>query len=244
MAGQVVSERPTSLFEFELVEDDSGDSSTIIASSNQINPWIDPATIKLRHRIGRRPFGDVWLATHHSNTEHYEEYHEVAIKMLHPVKEDNIRDVLNKLDNLLSRCRGLENICWLHGLSIINLYCYEIYEGSVGDKMARYKGGKLSLSDVLRYGADLAQGIMDLHAKDILILNLKPFNFLLNENDRAILGDIGIPHVLLGVSLTNTEMTQRLGTPNYMAPEQWEPEMRGPISRLMHGDLVAALWRC
>ncbi|CAA3031771.1 E3 ubiquitin- ligase KEG-like [Olea europaea subsp. europaea] len=232
MAGQVVSNRPTSLFEFELVEGDSGDSSTIIASSSQINPWIDPATIKLRHRIGRGPFGDVWLATHHSNTEDYE-YHEVAIKMLHPVKEDNIRDVLSKLDNLLSRCQGLENICWLHGLSIISkriCIVMKFYEGSVGDKMARYKGGKLPLTDVLRYGADLAQGIMDLHAKDILILNLKPFNFLLNENDRAILGDIGIPYVLLGVSLTNTEMTQRLGTPNYMGPEQWEPEIRGPIS--------------
>ncbi|KAL2471902.1 Protein kinase superfamily protein [Abeliophyllum distichum] len=233
MAGQVVSNRPTSLFEFELVEGESGDSSTIIASSNQINPWIDPATIKLRHRIGRGPLGDVWLATHHCTAEDYEEYHEVAIKMLHLIKEDNIRDVLNKLDNLLSKCRGLENVCWLYGLSIISkkiCIVMKFYEGSVGDKMARYKGGKLPLSDVLRYGADLAQGIMDLHAKDILILNLKPFNFLLNENDRAILGDIGIPYVFLGVSLTNTEMIRRLGTPNYMAPEQWEPEIRGPIS--------------
>lgn len=25
-------------------------------------------------------------------------------------------------------------------------------------------------------------------------------------------------------------MALRLGTPNYMAPEQWEPEVRGPIS--------------
>ncbi|KAL2489573.1 Protein kinase superfamily protein [Forsythia ovata] len=233
MAGQVVSNRPTSLFEFELVEGESGDSSTIIASSNQINPWIDPATIKLRHRIGRGPLGDVWLATHHCTAEDYEEYHEVAVKMLHLIKEDNIRDVLNKLDNLLSKCRGLENVCWLYGLSIISkkiCVVMKFYEGSVGDKMARYKGGKLPLSDVLRYGADLAQGIMDLHAKDILILNLKPFNFLLNENDRAILGDIGIPYVFLGVSLTNTEMIRRLGTPNYMAPEQWEPEIRGPIS--------------
>ncbi|XP_022854419.1 E3 ubiquitin-protein ligase KEG-like isoform X2 [Olea europaea var. sylvestris] len=232
MAGQVVSNRPTALFDFELVEGESGDS-TIIASSNQINPWIDPATIKLRHRIGRGPFGDVWLATHHSMTEDYEEYHEVAIKMLHPIKEDNIRNVLNKLDNFLSKCQGLENICWLHGLSIISkkiCIVMKFYEGSVGDKMARYKGGKLPLSDVLRYGADLAQGIMDLHAKDIFILNLKPFNFLLNENDRAVLGDFGIPYVFLGVALTNTEMTRRLGTPNYMGPEQWEPEIRGPIS--------------
>lgn len=83
---------------------------------------------------------------------------------------------------------------------------------------------------VYRYGVDLAQGIMDLHAKGILILNLKPYNFLLNRNDRAIVGDIGIPYVLLGIPLPSTDMTRRLGTTTYMAPEQWQPEVRGPIS--------------
>ncbi|KAL7159053.1 hypothetical protein ABFS83_01G003300 [Erythranthe nasuta] len=233
MAGQVVANRPPSSFEFVLVGD-SGDSSTVIGSSNQISPWIDPSTIKLRHRIGRGPFGDVWLATHHRASEDYEEFHEVAVKMLHPIKEDNVRDVLNRLDTILSKCRGLETVCWLNGLSVINkkiCIVMKFYEGSVGDKMANFKGGKLSLIDVLRwYGADLAQGIMDLHAKEILILNLKPFNFLLNINDQAVVGDIGIPYVLLGIPLPSTEMARRLGTPNYMAPEQWQPELRGPIS--------------
>ncbi|PIN09859.1 MEKK [Handroanthus impetiginosus] len=233
MAGQVVTNRPASSFGFVLVEGESGDSSTIIASSSQDNLWIDPTTIKLRHRIGRGPFGDVWLATHHLASEDYEEYHEVAVKMLHPVKEDNIKDVLNRLDNLLSKCQGLETVCWLHGLSVIHkkiCIVMKFYEGSVGDKMARFKGGKLSLNDVLRYGADLAQGIMDLHAREILILNLKPFNFLLNTNDQAIVGDVGIPYVLLGISLPSTDMARQLGTPNYMAPEQWQPEVRGPVS--------------
>lgn len=84
--------------------------------------------------------------------------------------------------------------------------------------------------NVFRYGIDLAQGIMELHLKGILVLNLKPFNFLLDVENRAILGDIGIPHVLLGVQLPSSDMTRRLGTPNYMAPEQWQPEVRGPIS--------------
>lgn len=84
--------------------------------------------------------------------------------------------------------------------------------------------------DVCRYGIELAQGIMKLHSKDILVLNLKPSNFLLTENDGAVLGDLGIPYVLLGIPLPNSDMARRLGTPNYMAPEQWKPELRGPIS--------------
>jgi serine/threonine protein kinase len=81
-----------------------------------------------------------------------------------------------------------------------------------------------------RYGIDLAQGILKLHSKGILVLNLKPSNVLLNENDQALLGDFGIPYLLVGIPLPSSDMARRLGTPNYMAPEQWQPEVRGPIS--------------
>lgn len=81
-----------------------------------------------------------------------------------------------------------------------------------------------------RYGINLAQGVQELHSKGSFILNLKPFNVLLNDNDQAILGDVGIPSLLLGSSFLSSDMAKRLGTPNYMAPEQWEPEVRGPIS--------------
>ncbi|CAL0327198.1 unnamed protein product [Lupinus luteus] len=35
---------------------------------------------------------------------------------------------------------------------------------------------------------------------------------------------------LLGSSFLSSDLPNRLGTPNYMAPEQWQPEVRGPIS--------------
>ncbi|KAI8569098.1 hypothetical protein RHMOL_Rhmol02G0252600 [Rhododendron molle] len=233
MAGKIVTNRSTGSFDFELVEGDPDQLRTVVASPNQISPWIDPATIKLRQRIGRGPFGDVWLATQHQATEDYAEYHEVVVKMMPPIKEDNIKVVLDKFNDLFSKCQGLKGVCWLHGISIISgkvSIVMKFYEGSVGDKMGRLKGGKLSLHNILRYGIELAQGIMELHSKDFLVLNLKPSNFLLTENDGAVLGDLGIPYVLLGIPLPNSDMARRLGTPNYMAPEQWKPEVRGPIS--------------
>ncbi|KAI6680205.1 hypothetical protein NL676_034086 [Syzygium grande] len=143
------------------------------------------------------------------------------------------RAVLDKFEDLFTKCRGTEGVCWLHGVSILNgkiCIIMKFYEGSVGDKMARLKAGKLSLPDVLRYGIDLAQGVSELHSKGILVLNLKPCNFLLNEKDRAVLGDIGIPSLLLGIPLPSSDLTRRLGSPNYMAPEQWQPDETGPIS--------------
>ncbi|XP_051137411.1 uncharacterized protein LOC127255741 [Andrographis paniculata] len=233
MAATPVDDPPSSLFEFVIIDGEVMENSTSAASSKQPTPWIDPAAIRLRHRIGRGPFGDVWLATHRRASEDYEECHEVAVKVLNPVKEDSVRDAINRLDTVLSKCQGLETVCWIYGLSIISkriCIVMKFYEGSIGDKMARFETGKLSLSDVLRYGADMAQGIMDLHSKGILVLNLKPYNILLNRNDRALVGDVGVPYVLLGMSLPSSDMVRRLGTPNYMAPEQWQPEVRGPIS--------------
>ncbi|GMI83864.1 Kinase of the Outer Chloroplast membrane 1 [Hibiscus trionum] len=235
MAGKVVNALSASFSEYEFVEGDDDDDKlrTVVEALNPAAPWIDPSVLKLRHRIGTGPFGDVWLATYLRSTKDCDQNHEVAIKMLHQIKQDAMRTLLDKFGDLYSKCQHVDNICSLHGISIISgkiCIIMKFYEGSVGDKMTCLKGGKLPLPNVLRYGVTLAQGISELHSKGILVLNLKPFNFLLNETDQAVLGDIGIPHLLLGIRLPNSDTTHRLGTPNYMAPEQWRPEIRGPLS--------------
>lgn len=120
MAGKVLGTKPAVSFEYELFEDDIDDLRTVVATPSQTTPWIDPAMLKLRHRIGRGPFGDVWLATHHRLTEDYEQYHEVAVKMLHPIKDEHKKDVLDKFDALFSKCQGMDGVCWLNGISIID----------------------------------------------------------------------------------------------------------------------------
>lgn len=85
-------------------------------------------------------------------------------------------------------------------------------------------------ANIYRYGVHLAQAILELHSKELLVLNLKPHNFLLDQNNEAILGDLGIPYLLLQIPLPSSDISRRLGTPNYMAPEQWQPEVRGPLS--------------
>ncbi|KAF3676222.1 Kinase superfamily protein isoform 2 [Capsicum annuum] len=237
-----------SSFDYELYEGDPDHLRTVIAAPDPASPYIDPASIKLKHRIGRGYFGDVWSATHHQSTTDYDESHEVAIKMLHPVNEDQVKAFLSKFEELWVNLKSkqIQGICWLHGISVLSgrvnfrlhhfSYLYTIciamrsYEWSVGDKMARLKGGKLQLPDVLRYGIELAKVIQELHSMNVLVLNLKPTNFLLNEHDEVFLGDFGIPYLLLGVQPADADLAFRLGTPSYMAPEQWEPAVRGPIA--------------
>lgn len=184
MAEEIGESTPAVSFDYELYEGDPDHLRTVAATPPLISPWIDPASLKLKHRIGRGPFGDVWLATHHQSGADFDEYHEVAVKMLHPVEEDHMQKFLNKFEELFPKLRRHSGVCWLHGISILSgkvlsltsymsnnvlffsvaiitvtihlvMFCQiciamKFYEGSVGDRMAQLKGGKLPLPNVLR----------------------------------------------------------------------------------------------
>ncbi|XP_078438800.1 protein kinase superfamily protein [Wolffia australiana] len=228
-----MSQPPAEPFEYMLYEGDPDHLKTIVSSPRQKSPRINPDVLKLMHRIGRGPFGDVWIATYHLFSKDYDEHHEVAVKVLNSFKEDQIPTFLTRFDQAFVKCQGIHGTCLLQGVSVkMGKVCIamKFYEGSVGDKMAQMRGGKLPLADVLRYGIDLALGIKELHSRGILVLNVKPCNALIDQDDRIVLGDFGIPLLLLGLSPASPELVQRLGTPKYMAPEQWEPEARGPVA--------------
>lgn len=120
MAEKIRAPKPTVSFEYELLEGDPDQLRTVVATPTQTKPWIDPDSLKLKHRIGRGPFGDVWLATHHQSGDDFDEYHEVAVKMLYPLKEDCTRTFVNKFEELFLKCREIQSVCWLHGISVIN----------------------------------------------------------------------------------------------------------------------------
>uniref|UniRef100_A0A2P2J555 LRR-RLK n=1 Tax=Rhizophora mucronata TaxID=61149 RepID=A0A2P2J555_RHIMU len=233
MAKQIRGSEPAASFEYELFDGDPDHLKTVVATPTCAMPYIDPAKLKLKHRIGRGIFGDVWLATCHQSGVDFEEYHEVAVKMLHPLKEDLTQTFVDKFESLFLKFREIQGVCWLHGISVMDgkiCIAMKFYKGSVVDRMAWLRGGKCQVSDILRHGINLAKGVIELHSIGSFILNLKPSNFLLDEHDRLVLGDFGIPYLLLGFPWLNSDMAMRLGTPNYMAPEQWEPELRGPLS--------------
>ena len=115
-----VTATPSTHFDYDVLGDDHENLRTVRGTSNNTSPWIEPERLKLRHRIGRGPFGDLWLATHHQSTEDYDEYHEVAAKMLYPIREDNLRTVIDKFNELFHKCQGVAEACWLHGISILN----------------------------------------------------------------------------------------------------------------------------
>lgn len=75
----------------------------------------------------------------------------------------------------------------------------------------------------LRILTQIGQALHYAHQQRIIHRDLKPENILLAENNKALLADFGIASILAGQSM---KYTQVVGTPSYMAPEQF----RGIIS--------------
>ena len=94
-------------------------SSTLsmVMEPTQLGPWVKPEKIKLKHRIGRGHFGDVWIATLHTSDEEFEEFHEVAAKILSFVKDEQVTELLPKFYHIFQRCQNLKRVSWPRGIS-------------------------------------------------------------------------------------------------------------------------------
>lgn len=119
MAGQAASSQSSEPFEYMLLEGDPYELRPVdISTKTQNGIWIDPNVIKLKYRTGRGPYGDLWIATQHQRTNDYDHYHEVAVKMLYPIKDDQIPICLAKFEELFAKCQTSDTVCLLEGVTI------------------------------------------------------------------------------------------------------------------------------
>jgi tRNA A-37 threonylcarbamoyl transferase component Bud32 len=81
---------------------------------------------------------------------------------------------------------------------------------------------KLTPAAALAVVPQLCDALEYAHAQGIVHRDVKPENILLTRDGRVKIADFGLAKVTdpAGVSLTGTR--QAMGTPHYMAPEQWE----------------------
>ncbi|KAJ4840034.1 hypothetical protein Tsubulata_033350 [Turnera subulata] len=164
--------------------------------------------------------------------------HRVAVRRVPFAEVADVDCVERELESLRSKSTWCRNICRFHGVVRTDNQFYIVTEscyGSVSSQMQR-NNGRLSLGQILRYGADIARGVLELHASGVVCMNLKPTNFLLDVNGNAIVSDYGLPMILKrpscrkNRSLAETDPVKSHCcvdcmslTPHYAAPETWEP---------------------
>lgn len=94
--------------------------------------------------------------------------------------------------------------------------------------------GQLPLADVATYAVQLASALDCAHRFGIVHRDVKPSNTLLDDQGRLLLADFGIARLYEQSynqeeeATTLTSSGEVLGTPNYMAPEQFQGKHVGP----------------
>ncbi|MBZ0319156.1 MAG: protein kinase [Anaerolineae bacterium] len=133
-------------------------------------------------------------------------------------------------DNFLSRFKHeadliatLEhpNILPIYDYGSAGEYFYLVLRLMDGGSLDSYMGGNpLALQDVDRFLTQIASALDFAHQHRVVHRDLKPNNVLLDRHGNAYLMDFGIAKVISDSNLTTTNTI--MGTPGYMAPEQWK----------------------
>jgi len=148
----------------------------------------------------------------------------VAIKLLHAYL-----DSPQEHERFLQEARMLERLRHQHILPIIDFGIYEglpyllieyAQNGSLRDRLQRRSSQYLlSVEEALAILKQVGEALHYAHEQNIVHRDLKPENILFNARNEALLADFNIATVLEAAS---TQPVDLIGTPFYMAPEQFD----------------------
>jgi serine/threonine protein kinase len=160
--------------------------------------------------LGKGGFGEVWQA------------HDLILQQDRAVKvlprERNLRTGLAMLveeARKMARLPKHRNRVQVYFFVVGETNCYLVMEyvdgGALNQQISRQS--PMSWERAVRYAADVADGLAEVHAAGILHRDIKPSNILWDkQRDEALLGDYGISAYTGGAS-------ELAGTPGYIAPE-------------------------
>ncbi|TDD58259.1 serine/threonine protein kinase [Kribbella antibiotica] len=177
---------------------------------------------RLQDQIGAGAFATVWRGYDDDLDV------DVAVKIL----ADNWASRADVRERFLSEARLMRKIASDRVVRVFDLgrlpdgrpYFVMDYVGggTLGDLLRQ---GTLDPVDALWWGADLARAVAALHHEGVVHRDVTPANLLLRENvgiesgggtHRIVLADLGLAKRAAEAS----GLTQAVGTPSYMAPEQ------------------------
>ena len=161
--------------------------------------------------------GEVWKARD-ANLDR-----DVAIKLLHRAGDEKSRERFRREALVLSRLShpGVATIFDFDSQDGVDYLVMEYVPG--GSLASRLGRGPLSVDEILRYGAAIAEALESAHRSGFLHRDLKPGNIVISEHDHPKILDFGIALLLKGSEEDVPRITKAgmaLGSVPYMSPEQ------------------------
>lgn len=126
--------------------------------------------------------------------------------------------------------REAKSLARLSHPNIVKVHDYGEYEGAPylvleylpGGTLKGMLGKPMAWNDAFRLLLPITRGVAYAHQRGILHRDIKPANILITEGGEPMLSDFGIARILEGKHATAlTASGMFMGTPEYMAPEQW-----------------------
>jgi len=152
---------------------------------------------------------------------------DVAIKIIRrgSFPTDAVGEVLKRFE------REAKSLAKLSHPNIVKVHDYGEHEGSPylvmeympGGTLRKILGKPIPWQIALRLLLPVARGVEYAHKRGIVHRDIKPTNILVTESGDLMLSDFGIAKLFEGDQTTNLTGTgMAIGTPEYMAPEQWD----------------------
>ena len=165
--------------------------------------------------IGRGGMGEVYKAWDRKRSYY------VALKLLREdLAEDRFFAERFQAEAATLARLSHRNIVTFYGLEQAGHLAFivmEFVEGTTLRRRLHDLAGPLPLPEVLSICEQVCAALFYAHQEGLIHRDIKPGNIMLEPGGRALLSDFGIAKSIDAVASTHTTV----GTPAYMAPEQW-----------------------
>lgn len=178
----------------------------------------DFPNVKIVSTIGRGGMGVVYKAEQPSLGR------TVALKVLSPalLGEPRFMERFSREAAAMARLRH-PNIVTIHDFGVHGGIPYLVMEHIEGNTLRKQLGaGPLPPVRAMKIASDLCEALASAHGQGVVHRDVKPENILIDREGRVKITDFGLAQFAQESNPVLTGPETRLGTPNYIAPEQIE----------------------
>jgi len=184
------------------------------------------AHYRIEAEIGEGAFATVYRAFD-IRLERY-----VALKVLKPFWMADAHAVARFMQEarLMARLEH-PHIVTIHDVGQVEGQVYLAQRLIEGESLAaRLKRGAMVWDEMIAIVRPIASALDYAHARGLVHRDIKPQNILLAHTGQAFLSDFGLVKATEGSMSLSLSTGGVVGTPNYMAPEQWEGDPVSPAT--------------